>query len=382
MKVDWVPIGDVLEMRRVAVDIDPLQEYRRVGIYSWGKGAFVRDAALGSELGKLNYFATDRSALIVSNIQAWEGAVALASDALAGTVASNRFLQYLPRPGVQVCLPYVTHYLKSGAGLDLLRRASPGTQVGNRTLGRKAFERELIPLPSLADQGRIADHLDAVIAAQARVAGPRRSLDLAGVTESLLDMIWESCPTIALSSILTPSTDVVDVADEEVYSMVGVKSHGRGAFHSGPLSGASTRYTRLRRLTHGQVIYPKLMAWGGAFDVLGPEFEGDYVSPEFVTFDLRRDDVSLAYLRALLQSERWRRIAEDASRGTNVNRRRLHPDDFLALEVPLPTSDQVLKINRVLALARNSDEASRKVVEVGSMLISAARNEVFSQLAR
>ena len=205
---------------------------------------------------------------------------------------------------------------------------------------------------------------------------------MAGVTESLLDMIWESCPTIALSSILTPSTDVVDVADDEVYSMVGVKSHGRGAFHSGPLSGASTRYTRLRRLTHGQVIYPKLMAWGGAFDVLGPEFEGDYVSPEFVTFDLRRDDVSLAYLRALLQSERWRRIAEDASRGTNVNRRRLHPDDFLALEVPLPTSDQVLKINRVLALARNSDEASRKVVEVGSMLISAARNEVFSQLAR
>lgn len=382
MKVEWVPLGDVLEMRRVAVDIDPLQEYRRVGIYSWGKGVFVRDAALGSELGKLNYFATDRSALIVSNIQAWEGAVALASDALAGTVASNRFLQYLPRPGVQVCLPYVTHYLKSGAGLDLLRRASPGTQVRNRTLGRKAFERELIPLPSLADQGRIADHLDAVIAAQARVAGPRRSLDLAGVTESLLDMIWESCPTIALSSILTPSTDVVDVADDEVYSMVGVKSHGRGAFHSGPLSGASTRYTRLRRLTHGQVIYPKLMAWGGAFDVLGPEFEGDYVSPEFVTFDLRRDDVSLAYLRALLQSERWRRIAEDASRGTNVNRRRLHPDDFLALEVPLPTSDQVLKINRVLALARNSDEASRKVVEVGSMLISAARNEVFSQLAR
>ena len=65
-----------------------------------------------------------------------------------------------------------------------------------------------------------------------------------------------------------------------------------------------------------------------------------------------------------------------------MNRRRLHPDGFLALEVPLPTSDQVLKIKRVLALARNSDEASRKVVEVGSMLISTSRNEVFSQLTR
>lgn len=381
MKVEWVPIGDVLEMRRMAVEIEPGESYRKVGLKSWGQGFIHYPAEPSDKFQTLRYFSMPSEALVVSNIKGWEGALDVSGADEDGFLASQRFLPWVPRDG-RVDVRYVRHYLLSVRGMDLLGRVSPGSADRNRTLKVKAFENELIPLPSLADQGRIADHLDAVIAAQARVAGPRRSLDLAGVTESLLDMIWESCPTIALSSILTPSTDVVDVADDEVYSMVGVKSHGRGAFHSGPLSGASTRYTRLRRLTHGQVIYPKLMAWGGAFDVLGPEFEGDYVSPEFVTFDLRRDDVSLAYLRALLQSERWRRIAEDASRGTNVNRRRLHPDDFLALEVPLPTSDQVLKINRVLALARNSDEASRKVVEVGSMLISAARNEVFSQLTR
>ncbi|AMD87211.1 hypothetical protein AXF14_05945 [Actinomyces radicidentis] len=382
MKVDWVPIGAVMSVARRSVTVDPDESYVEVGVRSFGKGVFLKSPVDGASLGNKKIYRIEPGDLVVSNIFAWEGAIGIAGADCDGTVGSHRFITLRPNDGAGVVPRYVSHYLLSEQGLEAIRRASPGSAGRNRTLSLKALDRIAIPLPTLADQRRIADQLDAVVAAQTRVAGSGRSLDLVGVTESLLDMIWGSCPTIALSSILTPSMDVVDVVDDEVYPMVGVKSHGRGAFHSGSLSGGSTRYTRLRRLTHGQVIYPKLMAWGGAFDVLGPEFEGDYVSPEFVTFDLRCDDVSLAYLRALLQSERWRRIAEDASRGTNVNRRRLHPDGFLALEVPLPTSDQVLKINRVLALARNSDEASRKVVEVGSMLISTSRNEVFSQLTR
>lgn len=382
MKVDWVPIKSVFEQpRQEWVTVDAGVMYPNIGLQNHGRGLFWKQPLDGSVSRAPRLNRLSEGDLVYSKLFAWEGSVGVVGSTFSGAYVSSEFPAFVADQRV-ADVRYLAHVVCSSDFEAQLKLAASGLGQRRRRVNPGPFQEIQIPLPSLADQRRIAHHLDAVIAAQARVAGPRRSLDLAGVTESLLDMIWESCPTIALSSILTPSTDVVDVADDEVYSMVGVKSHGRGAFHSGPLSGASTRYTRLRRLTHGQVIYPKLMAWGGAFDVLGSEFEGDYVSPEFVTFDLRRDDVSLAYLRALLQSERWRRIAEDASRGTNVNRRRLHPDDFLALEVPLPTSDQVLKINRVLALARNSDEASRKVVEVGSMLISAARNEVFSQLTR
>lgn len=382
MKVDWVPIGDVLEMRRVAVDIDPLQEYRRVGIYSWGKGAFVRDAALGSELGKLNYFATDRSALIVSNIQAWEGAVALASDALAGSVASNRFLQYLPRPGVQVCLPYVTHYLKSGAGLDLLRRASPGTQVRNRTLGRKAFERELIPLPSLVDQRRIAHHLDGIAAVQAASASESNGgQSLREVEQSLISELSRRCEQVSLGQLVEQVVRKSAVEDNRYYDMMGVRWYGAGAFVRETRRGESLSARAVFRVESGDLVYNRLFAWKESFALA--ERSGMHASGEFPTFRVNSDLVVPEVLLALLLAPEFTRQVDAASTGsTPTSRNRLKVPAFLHLTVPLPPRSAQDFIRRQLGIIRSARQTAQRAQFYRDALLPAARNEVFSQLTR
>lgn len=379
MKVEWVPIGDVLEMRRVAVDIDPLQEYRRVGIYSWGKGAFVRDAALGSELGKLNYFATDRSALIVSNIQAWEGAVALASDALAGTVASNRFLQYLPRPGVQVCLPYVTHYLKSGAGLDLLRRASPGTQVRNRTLGRKAFERELIPLPSLADQRCIADHLDSVVATSNKIVGQGR---VESVLESLRRLLPDA-PERPFGEIFALSRERVDVDVTESYERIGLRSHGLGFIKRAAVPGDQLLTMKYYAFPNGALMISNIMACHGALGVVDDSAIGAVASHRFLPYVPTGEvDISPSFVRQYLLGPKGMELLGRLSPGTSPTNRTLNRRGLEAEGIPVPPRAVQDRWVDLLERVESVRTVEARVASAASNLVPSARNEMFSQLTR
>lgn len=149
-------------MERTPVELQPNESYRRIGIYSWGKGFLHRPAVPASEMGSLRYFTFPIPSLVMSNIQAWEAAVALAGPDEQGMVASNRFLPYVENEPNTVDLNFLKHYFLSDVGLAALRSASPGTQVRNRTLGRKLFEELMVPLPELSEQRRIAAHLDAV----------------------------------------------------------------------------------------------------------------------------------------------------------------------------------------------------------------------------
>lgn len=161
MSVRKARIGDILERRRDPVEVVPGERYRRIGIYSWGRGMIQHPAADGSEMGSLRYYTFPAGALVLSNIQAWEAAVAVSSsDEAEGFVASNRFLPYVPRDQDLVDVTYLAHYFVSEDGLDQLRRASPGTQVRNRTLGTGLFEAIEVPLPPIEEQRRIATHLN------------------------------------------------------------------------------------------------------------------------------------------------------------------------------------------------------------------------------
>jgi type I restriction enzyme, S subunit len=157
-----VVLRGILALERRAVVVEPGKSYRQIGIYSWGKGIIRREPVTGSELSKLRYFSFPPCALLLSNIQAWEGAVAVTGSDESGYVASNRFLPYLPFDENAVHVEYLRHYFLSEPGLTQIRQASPGTQVRNRTLGIKLFEDLLVPLPDIDEQRRIATHLDAL----------------------------------------------------------------------------------------------------------------------------------------------------------------------------------------------------------------------------
>ncbi len=155
-------MGDILELVRVPIEPEPATEYRKIGVRSFGNGIFHYDPMPGDELGKLRFFRVRPGALVLSNIKAWEGAVAVSSAADEGTVASNRFLTYLPTDPEEVDVRFLKYFLLSDAGNALDPRASPGSADRNRTLGIKSFESIEIPLPDIDEQRAIASRLESI----------------------------------------------------------------------------------------------------------------------------------------------------------------------------------------------------------------------------
>lgn len=164
-----------------------------------------------------------------------------------------------------------------------------------------------------------------------------------------------------LREVLEPADCSVAVDPTLNYPMIGVRSFGKGAFASADLQGSQTRYTTLRKVRQGMVIYPKLMAWEGAFAVVPPKLDGHHASPEFVAFDVG-PEASDRYLSHLVSWDGFRDALATSSTGTNARRRRLQAADFLAHRVPLPHIDEQRRIaahldaveSRVVAMSRET----------------------------
>nr|WP_233477638.1 restriction endonuclease subunit S [Streptomyces sp. SID7804] len=161
-RVDAPPVrvGSVIELTRTPVAVEADQTYAQIGVYSFGKGLIRREPQPGATLSKLKYYRIPANALVLSNIQAWEKAIALSDESDTTRVASQRFLPYLPVDPDEVDTNYLRYYFLSEAGHPLILKSSPGTTVRNRTLGIKAFENLMIPLPVKDRQRHIASLLD------------------------------------------------------------------------------------------------------------------------------------------------------------------------------------------------------------------------------
>jgi type I restriction enzyme, S subunit len=149
-----VPLADILRLERIPVDVDPTRKYIQIGIKSFGRGIFHREPVLGGDLSKLRYFEVHPRRLIVSNIMAWEGAIAVSTDRDAECVASHRFLSYAPVGDVD--LSFLNSFFRSREGRRLIKKSSTGTVMRNQTLSIDDFEALHVPLPDVAAQRTIS----------------------------------------------------------------------------------------------------------------------------------------------------------------------------------------------------------------------------------
>ncbi len=155
-----VPVGRVAALQRRPVTVTSGTHYKQIGVRSFGKGIFHKEAVTADELGNKRVFEIYPGELVLSNVFAWEGAIALAGPNEKGMIGSHRFMTYAPIDD-QADMGYLRYFFLSDHGLSLIQKASPGAAGRNRTLGIKAFEKTPVPLSSdVGDQRRIAKQLD------------------------------------------------------------------------------------------------------------------------------------------------------------------------------------------------------------------------------
>lgn len=154
-------LGDVAPLVRRPAEIDVSREYPVVSVRSFGRGTFHKPPLLGSEITWEKPHLVKAGDILISNIKAWEGAIAVAGPEDDGRFGSHRYLTCVPNLDV-VTARYLCFYLLSPDGLRQVRAASPGSADRNRTLSAKALQDIRIPVPPLEDQRAFDVIFDAV----------------------------------------------------------------------------------------------------------------------------------------------------------------------------------------------------------------------------
>ena len=165
-------------------------------------------------------------------------------------------------------------------------------------------------------------------------------------------------PSVRLGEVLRRRSPDVCVEPMQTYQFAGVYCFGRGVFRGQERLGSAFAYKTLTRLRQGEFVYPKLMAWEGAFGIVPPNCDRCYVSPEFPVFELDTVRLLPRFLEFYFQIPAVWESVSGGSTGTNVRRRRLNPSDFLQRQIPLPPlAEQRRVVARTEELAAQIHEA-------------------------
>jgi len=386
-----VHVGDVIELQRRKIDVDPLGSYEEIGIRSFGRGTFHKEPVSGASLGNKRIFEIRPGDLVFNNVFAWEGAVALATQTEEGKCGSHRFLTYTARND-DVDLAFLRFFFVSEPGLALLGVASPGSAGRNRTLAIGRFESLEIPLPDLAEQRRIVVRLEGLLGAtSSAVEFIRRAINLDNaLMDSVVDAIlaessragWPSLPLREVAIVNPPPSPTEGPVAFVPMSAVDEKLGKIADPEIRQIEEIKTGYKQFRR---GDVIFARItpcMQNGKSAVVEVDGVEYGYGSTEFHV--LRPSNKLLPeWLHRVVRSRGFRERAMQAFTGTAGQQR--VPAGFLQearITVP-PIEDQrrlVAHIDRVLGLG---DEVRRKrelELERATALSSSVLNSGFTGL--
>ncbi|MGA2541685.1 MAG: restriction endonuclease subunit S [Verrucomicrobiota bacterium] len=347
MKNDWPisKLGEVLTERHESPKEDDLASgrVRVIEKISFDSGRVQLRIDGSTKTGMILVRPGD---LVLSGINAAKGAIAIYdAEETAPIAATIHYGAYETKPD-RADVRFLWWMLRSHFFREILLEYAPG---GIKTeLKARRLLPVPVPLPSLAEQRRLVQRIEE-LAAQIQEASTLRrqaSEEADALLRSILKNDDEAQPTPLRELVKLRSPDVV-VRKEDIYQFAGVYCFGRGVFKSSCRSGMDFAYPRLTRLRAGQFVYPKLMAWEGAFGVVPPECHGCVVSTEFPVFEVDENRVLHEVLDIYFRTPAvWPDIA-GASTGTNVRRRRLNPEDFLNYKLPLPSRKTQVTLRKV-----------------------------------
>lgn len=339
-----IPLSQILTKSNNWIDIKPTERYKQVTVKIWGKGVVERNEITGAEIFSNTRLKVNTGQFILSRIDARHGAFGLIPESLSGAVVTNDFPVFSLNQNLIV--PQFLNWIsKTESFIELCKSASEGTTNRVRLKESKFLSME-IPLPPLEEQRRIVGRIEELAGkiAEARGLKDRSIQECDDLSRSILFHCKSQSKITQMSDLVYLRKPDVSVSPEQTYHFAGVYSFGRGLFRQVSQTGMNFSYQKLTRIKTGNFIYPKLMAWEGALGIVPSELDECVVSPEFPVFEVNEDKILPEVLDTYFRTPSVWDVLAQASTGTNARRRRLHPSNFLRLEIPVPPMEVQLQL--------------------------------------
>ena len=353
------PLGIALTQVTVSTPVDADEEYGLTGIYSFGRGLIKRDPVHGSDTSYKSLTPISAGQLVMSKLNAWEGALAVVSDGFSGAFVSPEY------PVFDIDLKtadpiYVKHLVAWPLLWEML--TPRGSMVRRKRTPPEKLMGTLVPFPELGEQRRIAHRLDALLKRADAVGALRKKMTTlqASLAASLIaSAVGSATETARMDEVVVLERTPIHIDPDMEYRVIGMRSFGNGVIRYPPALGSEVSLMNYFTFPAEALILSNIKAWEGAIGVTSAEESSGYIaSNRFLTYVPIDERVNISYLRHYLLSREGLAKVSAASPGGADRNRTLGRKRFEALTFPLPPRTVQDRVARTLdALAERLNAA-------------------------
>ena len=154
----------------------------------------------------------------------------------------------------------------------------------------------------------------------------------------------------------------VDVQADEMYTQIGIRSHGKGLFYKEPVTGASLGNKAVFWIEPDCFVLNIVFAWEQAIGKTTQNEVGMIGSHRFPMYRPIDGRVDVDYLITYMLTKRGKDILEAASPGGAGRNRTLGQDRFLKSKIILPSPDEQRRIAEVITTQDKVIELKEKLL--------------------
>ena len=155
----------------------------------------------------------------------------------------------------------------------------------------------------------------------------------------------------------------VEVKPDEMYTQIGIRSHGKGLFYKEPVNGKSLGNKSVFWIEPNCFVLNIVFAWEQAIGKTTQKEVGMIGSHRFPMYQPINERIDIDYLISYLMTKRGKDILEEASRGGAGRNRTLGQERFMNSKIVLPTPIEQKKIAAILTMQDKVIELEREKIE-------------------
>lgn len=331
-----VPLAQILSRSQIPVVICPEKIYKQVTVRLFHKGIVLRGEQSGSAIATARQWRVRTGQVLLSRIDARNGAIGLVPPALEGAIVTNDFWAF--DVNSELAEPrFLDPYFGTPEFVEACQRASEGTTNRVRLQPNRFLEIQ-VPLPQLTEQRRIVARIEELSAKIEQTRSLMRAIQdgsrkiLLGTFSDLLCGAYY-CP---MADIAPLTRRAVAIQAQGRYPELGIRSFGKGTFHKAVLGGLEVGNKKLFRIEPGDLIFNNVFAWEGAVAVVKPSDAGRFGSHRFITCLPRQGIVTPGFLCFYFLTEEGLGKLGEASPGGAGRNRTLGLDALGRIQAPVP----------------------------------------------
>ncbi|MCG8388856.1 MAG: restriction endonuclease subunit S [Cytophagales bacterium] len=346
-----IDLGELIELRRDKVTLDPLDRYKLVTIRMNNKGITQREEKLGSEVSSNSYLAK-KGQFLCSKIDARNGAFGILPDYLDGSIVTNDFLTFDVNNDL-VLTDFLEFYSNTYAFNQACKNASEGSTNRKRLKVDKFYE---IPIPF--PEKEVQQKVIAIVNGVSQKNNDIRQLknqqleDIDNLLYSTYVDLKRDCPTEKMRIVAPITRRPVEVETEDDYPEMGIRSFGKGTFHKPSLKGIDVGTKKLFYIKSGDLMFSNVFAWEGAIAVATEEDNDRVGSHRFISCVPDHQKVLPHYLCFHFLSPKGMENIRKASPGGAGRNKTLGLTKLENIEVPIPPLDKQREFEELLEKTR------------------------------